>query len=80
MSRLKLIYYISHIGMNLILDITRYIASFDEKAWYKLYRTNDEFRMYAKSKYGINEYVSLFLERVLDGDMKKHCYLVAFIL
>lgn len=65
--------------MNRIFDVIRHIASLDADIYYKLYRTNDEFRIYAKSN--IDEYVSLFLERTFDdGVKKKQSYLENIIL
>jgi hypothetical protein len=53
--------------MNLILDIKKYIATFNKEAWYWLYRIDIEFREYSSSEEGIREYKKIHYDVVLDS-------------
>ena len=44
---------------DLILDIKILIASFDEIAWYNLYRVDDEFRQYVRTEEGCARFIDL---------------------
>ena len=52
--------------MELIMDIKSYICSFDQYVWMKMVICDEEFKSYAYSKDGINQYVKLFY-REEDG-------------
>ncbi len=46
--------------LDLFLDIKCYIASFDEIAWYLMYRYDSKFREYAVSSEGIKRFRTIF--------------------
>ena len=46
--------------MDLILDIKKYIGSFDRKVWIKLTIYDDEFKLFAYSIAGKNRFIELF--------------------
>jgi hypothetical protein len=46
--------------MDLILDVAKIIASYDEDVWYKMTIIHNEFAEYAHHYVGIQEFISLF--------------------
>lgn len=53
--------------MNLILDISKIIASYDEDVWYKMTIANEEFNQYARGDAGIQEFIRLFWKCEIEG-------------
>lgn len=46
--------------MDLILDVAKIIASYDEDVWYKMTIADEEFAEYTRSDAGIQEFIRLF--------------------
>jgi hypothetical protein len=46
--------------MELVLDIKSYIYGFDEDVWIKMVICDEEFKEYAYSKGGVNQFIKLF--------------------
>lgn len=53
--------------MNLLcMDVKKHIASFDAYAWLKLYTYDEEFKVYACTKYGINNFIRTFTKQIKE--------------
>lgn len=51
---------------DLILDVKKYIANFDEYAWFALFMFDTEFKAYASSNEGVDLFIRNFIRRI-DG-------------
>ncbi len=62
--------------LTLVIDIKCYIATFDETAWYMMYRYDPEFSAYARSVAGIECFKKLFNNVSIDRVGNQHWYLL----
>jgi hypothetical protein len=56
----------------LILDVKKYIATFNKEAWYWLYQVDLEFKEYASSEDGIKEYKRIHYDVVIKPNKTKY--------
>jgi hypothetical protein len=61
--------------MDLVFDVVKIIASYDEDEWYKMTIANEEFNQHACSDVGIQEFISLFwryeIEELVFGTTRR---------